>query len=217
MATNPYFNFFNYEPQQRLYEDLVVEAIRIYAHDMKYLPRTGINFDETLNAYTYSEYNTALDIELYIKNFDSFEGEGQLLSKFGLEVRDQMTLVMSRRSFAEFVQPTTGKSRPEEGDIIYIPMLDTLFQISYVNSSPVFYAFGKLAIWELVCEMYEVNNDSFNTGIVEIDDKYKSYQHADEPGYDLESYDDNAQNRIFQEKSDDVLDFTELDPFGNSV
>jgi hypothetical protein len=217
MATNPYFNFYNHTGEQNLYEDLVVESVRIFAHDMKYLPRTGINFDETLNSYAYSEYNTACDLELYIKNFDSFEGEGQLLSKFGLEVRDQMTLIVTKRSFTEFVQPTTGKSRPEEGDVIFIPMLGTAFQISYVNSSPTFYAFGKLYIWELVCEMYEVTNDQFNTGIVEIDDKYKSYDHADDPDYDLESYDDNAQNQIFQDKSEDVLDFEELDPFGGTV
>lgn len=218
MATNIFFNLYNHMGEQTLCENLVVESVRMYAHDMVYLPRTGINFDEVLNSYEYSEFNSACDIELYIKNFDSFEGEGQLLSKFGLEIRDQMTLVMTKRSFEQFVQPTTSAVRPNEGDVIYIPMLKSAFQINYVNSSPVFYQFGKLFIWEIVCELYEVNNDKFCTGRLEIDNKYRQYGHVDEDlDYRVEDYDTNAQNEVFQDVSDDVLDFSELDPFQSNV
>ncbi len=215
MAVNPWWNNFNNNAEQNLYEDLVVESIRIFGHDVLYLPRTGIKKDDVLNEYSYSTFNTALPIEVYVKNFDSFEGEGQLLAKFGLEIRDQMTLVMSHRSFDEFVGPTTANSRPWEGDCIYIPMLNVVYQIKYVNSSAIFYTLGKLNVWDIVLELLEFNDEVFNTGIPAIDDKYKPFENAftDPDDYDLESYDNNAQNAAFEQLADSVLDFSEQSPF----
>src|SRR5690606_25643766 len=120
------------------------------------LPRTGVSEDDLLTEYQYAEFNQALPVEMYVKNFDSFEGEGQLLSKFGLEIRDQMTLILSRRSFKQFIQPYTEKERPLEGDVLIIPFLDNnAYQIKYVNSSAIFYTMGKLQTYEIVCELFE--------------------------------------------------------------
>lgn len=213
MGTNPYLQWFNDTAEQALYDDLYVEHIKNHGHDVLYLPRTGINKDELVNEFTISEFNTALPIEVYVKNFDSFEGEGELLSKFGLEIRDQMTLSMSIRSFNEFIKPTTTNERPFEGDCIYIPMLGVVYQIKYVNSSAVFYTLGKLNTYDIVLELLEFSNEVFNTGVAEIDNKYKAFQNAANNDYDLEEYDNAADNVTIQTVSDDVLDFTEMDPF----
>lgn len=214
MATNPFFNFFNNRNEQRLYEDLVVEAVRIYAHDMLYLPRTGINKDDILNEYTYSEFNKAVPVELYVKNFDSFEGEGQLMAKFGLEIRDQMTLVMTIRSWNEFVGPISNTTRPQEGDCIFIPMLNVVYVVKFVNSSANFYTLGKISVHEIVCELFEYSNEKFNTGYPDIDNKYTQFQNANDVDYNLEEYDAGADNAVLQTEADTMLDFTEINPFG---
>lgn len=213
MATNEYLQWFTSTAEQSLYDDLYVEHIKNHGHDVLYLPRTGINKDEVVNEYTISEFNDALPIEVYIKNFGSFEGEGELLSKFGLEVRDQMTLSMSIRSFNEFIKPTTTNDRPFEGDCIYIPMLKVVYQIKYVNQSAVFYTLGKLNTYDIVLELLEFSNEVFNTGVTEIDDKYKPFQNTANNAYDLEEYDNAADNTTIQSVSDSVLDFSETDPF----
>lgn len=214
MATSPFFNVFEQENEQNLVDDLIVEAIRQTGHDVYYLPRTGMNKDDVLNEYAYSEFYTALPVEMWINNFSNFEGEGQLLSKFGLEIRDQMTLTISVRSFNEFIKPTTAEARPLEGDCIYIPMLKLVYQIKYVDSTPIFYTLGKLNCWGLTCDLLEFSNEQFKTGLPAIDNLNKPFQNVDtNPNYDLEGYDNNASNKVLQEESDDIIDFSEEDPF----
>lgn len=214
MATNQFLQWYNQGNEQDLLEDLTVELVRNSGHDILYLPRTEIAIDNMLNEVGISEFNLAIPVEIYLKNTDSFEGDGQLLAKFGLEIRDQMTVVMSIRSFQEFIQPHTERSRPEEGDCLYIPVLGAVYQIKYVNSSAQFYALGRLMSYEIVCELIEFNNEKFNTGYPEIDDKYKQFDDASSNAYSIESYDANADNTIIDTQSDSVLDFSEVDPFG---
>lgn len=216
MATNPFFNQFNNVREQTLYEDLVVESIKIFGHDMYYLPRLPIKQDKVMNEYSYSIYEKALPVEIYIKNFDNFEGEGQFLSKFGLEIRDKMTLVMSNRAFFEHVKPHVDHERPAEGDCIYIPVMKRIFQINYVDTSALFYGLGKLTTFEMTCDLLEFSNEQFRTGISEIDELCPPFQHADQLGYDLESYDNGAANKAIQNSADQVLSFEELDPFEGS-
>lgn len=213
MATNPYLQWFTSNTEQALYRNLFTEQIRNHAHDVYYLPRTGVNYDDVLQEFQIVKFETALPVEVYFKNFDSFEGDGQLLSKFGLEIRDQMTLVMSLDSFETFIKPTTAKNRPLEGDCIYIPMLENVYQIKYVNTSAVFYAMGKNHSVELVCELLEYNNEQFTTGVSAIDSKYLPFQNVANNSYDLSSYDNAAGNEPLQVAADAVLDFSELDPF----
>lgn len=216
MATNQFFNFFEQNMEQGLFDDLVVESVRMYGHDMKYLPRDINTEDKILTEPVIQTFSKALDIEMYIKSWDSFEGEGQLLSKFGLEIRDQMTLIMTKRSFAEFIQPTTGKERPWEGDCIYIPLLGVVYQIKYVDTSYNFYTLGKLYSWQIVCELLEFNNEQFVTGIPEIDNLNPPFEHFDDPDYDLDSYDKTSQNTEIQNESDQIVDWTESSPFGDA-
>lgn len=213
MGTNPYFQHFTDANEQDLWEDLTVEAIRNSAVDAIYLPRTGGVKDDMLNEFTHSVFNVALPVEMYVKNADSFEGDGQLLSKFGLEIRDQMTLVMSIRSFKEFIQPTTSLERPGEGDCIYVPFLGMVYQVKYVNSSAQFYTLGRLMSYEIVCELLEYNNEKFATGYPEIDDKYKQFGHADDIDYEVENDDIGADNKAIGTAADNVLDFSEANPF----
>lgn len=215
MARNTYFDFFNYAPEQNLIEDLVVESLRIYAHDCIYLPRTGISEDRILNEYEYSQFNTAIECEFYIKNFSGFEGEGQFLSHFGVEIRDQVRLVMAIRSFNEFVQPITSEARPLEGDCIYIPMLGALYQISFVENDAVYHQLGAVQTLEITASLFEISGEVFNTGNAEIDAKYNKYN--EEIGQDEvdETVDTMARNQEFTLEADEILDVTEINPIGN--
>lgn len=215
MANNPYFNFFNQKHEQNLQEDLTVESVKQFAHNMIYLPRDINIRDKIMNEPIVQTFSNALDIEMYIKSWDSFQGQGQLMAKFGLEIRDQMTFVMSKRSFAQFIKPTTGKERPWEGDCIYIPMLNVVYQIKYVDSSASFYILGKNYSWEIVCELLEFNNEQFVTGRPEIDDLNPPFEHFDDPDYNLDDYDKTAQNTVIQDESDQIIDWTEKNPFGD--
>ena len=237
MTTNFYFNNFTNSQEQVLIEDLVLESIKIYGHDMYYCPRTLVAKDDIYGEDTISEYKTAYYIDLYIRNFDSYEGDGNFLSKFNLEIRDQMTLTVSVRNFMNEIGNIELIDRPQEGDLIYIPMLDRLLVIKYVNKNPVFYQMGAIQMYDLVCEMFEYSSERFNTGIDAIDsietnlsldaseyailtqdnfiitsqDGYQIVQ----GGYNFEEqardpYEDNTE---FETEGDSILDWTQIDPF----
>lgn len=215
MARNPYYDYFTQNNEQNLMEDLTVESVKQYAHDVVYLPRNINIEDKIMTEPIVQSFNHALDIEIYIKSWDHYEGEGQLLSKFGLEIRDQMTLIMTKRSYNQFIKPLTGKVRPWEGDCIYIPMFKNVYQVKFASDSNAsFYLLGKNYAWEINCELLEFNNEQFNTGRAEIDSLNPPFEHADQPGYDLESYDTTTQNKEIQTQSDLIIDWAEKNPFG---
>ena len=136
-------------------EDLVMESIKVYGHDMYYCPRALVAKDDIYGEDTLSEYNIAYYIDMYIKNVDSYEGDGNFLSKFNLEIRDQMTLTISVRNFQNEITLLQNEiQRPREGDVVYIPMLDRLLTIKYVNKNAVFYQMGSIQMYDLVCEMF---------------------------------------------------------------
>jgi len=237
LTTNFYFNNFTNSQEQVLIEDLVLESIKIYGHDMYYCPRTLIAKDDIYGEDTISEYKTAYYIDLYIRNFDSYEGDGNFLSKFNLEIRDQMTLTVSVRNFMNEIGNIELIDRPQEGDLIYIPMLDRLLVIKYVNKNPVFYQMGAIQMYDLVCEMFEYSSERFSTGIEAIDsietnlsldaseyalltqDRYiitdqDGYQIV-QSGYNFEEqardpYEDNTE---FETEGESILDWTQIDPF----
>jgi len=237
LTTNFYFNNFTNSQEQVLIEDLVLESIKIYGHDMYYCPRTLVAKDDIYGEDTISEYKTAYYIDLYIRNFDSYEGDGNFLSKFNLEIRDQMTLTVSVRNFMNEIGNIEMIDRPQEGDLIYIPMLDRLLVIKYVNKNPVFYQMGAIQMYDLVCEMFEYSSERFNTGIDAIDsietnlsldaseyailtqdgfiitsqDGYQIVQ----GGYNFETQarDPFEDNTEFETEGDSILDWTQIDPF----
>tara|TARA_R110002153_G_scaffold63253_2_gene169862 strand:+ start:25471 stop:26373 length:903 start_codon:yes stop_codon:yes gene_type:complete len=171
MPRNPYFSLGS-KSEKNLYEDIVIEGLKIYGHDVYYLPRKIINQDGIFNEATLSEFGDSFVIESYIENVDGFEGEGDLLSKFGLEIRDQATLVISNRRWSQlvgrFLEDTT-QVRPNEGDLIYIPFVNTLFEIQYVEEETPFYQLQNLPVFKLKIEAFEYSNEAIDTGVEAID------------------------------------------------
>jgi len=169
MARNPYFSE-GYRNEQILYEDLVIESIKIYGVDCYYIPRSIVHRDMLLNEDTISRFEDALEIELYVENADGFGGDGELLSKFGLEIRDTATFVVARRRWLQSVAKSNKKNlEPSEGDLIYFPWSKSFFEIKFVESKKPFYQLKNINVWRMQCELFEYNNQSMNTGIAEID------------------------------------------------
>ena len=170
MPRNQYFSL-GTTSEKNLYEDIVIEGLRIYGHDVYYLPRSIINEDGIFNEASLSEFGEAFQIEMYVENIDGFEGEGDLLSKFGLEMRDQMSLVVANRRWEQLVGrfQTVPESRPEEGDLIYFPLVKGLFEIRYVEEETPFYQLQNIPTFKLKCELFEYSNEAIDTGIGEID------------------------------------------------
>lgn len=169
MATNFFVNNFQASQEQLLLENLIIESIRFYGHDVYYIPRKLNNYDSVYGADDVSSYEQAIPIEMYIKSIDGFTGDGEFLSKFGIEIRNQVVFSMARRIFSEEVGTITTQVRPNEGDIIYFPLNQRLFVIRYVNKYEIFYQLGALQTWEVTTEVFEYAGEKFSTGIEEID------------------------------------------------
>ena len=216
MATSLYFNNFESSMEQHLIEDLVIESIRIYGNDVYYIPRTAGAKDDILNEDDLSTYNRAYFIEMYIKNVDGFEGEGEFLSKFGVEVRDEVILTVSKRSFELGVSSFTGNIRPLEGDLIYFPMAraGSLWEINFVEHEAIFYQMGQLQTYDLKLSLFEYSNETFNTGVEQIDNLFEFKERTSNTSIEyLETQDTLADNFTIEEAADDIIDFTEANPF----
>ena len=238
MATNFFFNNFSSSGEQTLIENLVIESIKIHGVDNYYIPRKIINRDNAFREQEFSEYGEAIQIEMYIRNVDGFEGDGEFLSKFGVEVRDQITFSVALRVFENEVGSVLRRDRPSESDLIFFPFTKALYTIKYVNKKPIFYQMGALQMYDVVCELFEYSNEIFNTGIDIIDKTYNAFlttsdpfimlsegslQITDEAGfhiikeeYDIDILDETSQNSMFETEALDFLDFTERDPFSES-
>ena len=234
MATNFYFNNFRSSQEQQLIEDLVIESIKIYGIDSYYLPRNILNRNEVFREQDSADFDSSFGIELYIKNIDGFGGDGKFLSKFGLEMRDEIVFTMAMKSFNNYVTAVNGQNRPKEGDVIYFPLANRVYQIKYVDQLAVFYQLGSLQMYDLTCELFEYSNEKFDTGIPEIDDKYATYSFdmseyalltssgfelSTSDGdviiqnYDLDAIDKQSQNDDFDAEASDIIDFSARDPF----
>ena len=171
MPTNVYFNH-AVEGEQMLYEDLVVESLRMYGHETFYLPREVAEEEGIFVEDVRSTYGDAYSIEAYIENTEGFEGEGDLFSKFGVEIRDSATFIISLRSWERFISldgNLASSYRPNEGDLIYFPLSGSMFEIKFVEHENPFYQVGKLFVFKCQCELYEYNQDDFDTGIAGVD------------------------------------------------
>ena len=215
---------------------MVIESIKIYGLDCFYLPKKLIDKDKIYGEDSLSEYNKAYMVEMYVKNVEGFAGEGDFLSKFNVEIRDQITLTIARRTFENEVQYFEfGYTRPREGDLIFLPLNNKVFQIKFVEHEPVFYQMGSLQMYDLKCELFEYSNEIMNTGFPAIDDLESNYSTAMntfailtennfeitmEDGYslvneeyDLEVQDVLSDNYDIETEADNFLNFTEADPF----
>jgi hypothetical protein len=189
LATNFYFNNFPSRlgdvsavtPEQLLVEDLVIEALKIYGLDVYYLPRTSRDeVDYLFGEDTLKEYRNAYPIEMYLENVTGMEGEGDFISKFGLEIRDEVTFLVSRLRFRYTVD---GLTRPREGDLIYIPMMTSLYEITYVeheSNQAMYYTLGRgrggnVYVYALKMKQYVFSSEIVQTGIAEIDNNMRAY------------------------------------------
>ncbi len=171
MPTNVFFNH-AVQTEQHLYEDLVVEALRMYGHNVFYLPREVIEEDTILNEDVQSKFGDSYQVEMYIENTDGFEGEGDLMSKFGVQIRDQATFIISLRTWERFISLDDNLAtsfRPNEGDLIYFPLSGSMFEIKFVEHEDPFYQVGKLFVFKMTCELFEYSQEDFDTGIGDID------------------------------------------------
>lgn len=178
MPTNVYFNH-AVKTEQHLYEDLVVESLRFYGHDVLYLPREIVEEDTILGEDVQSKFGDAYEVEMYLENTEGFEGEGDLVSKFGVQIQEEATFVLSLRTWERFISLDGNLAtslRPNEGDLIYFPLSGSLFEIRFVEDQDPFYQLGKLFVFKLRCSLFEYSGEDFDTGtsadLVESDNAY---------------------------------------------
>jgi hypothetical protein len=242
MPTNFYFQSGNTSGttnEQRLVEDLVIESLKIYGHDVYYLPRQSGNLDGILGEDALSYFDQAYPLEMYLENVQGFEGEGELFTKFGFEFRSSATFVVAKRRWEEGVaQNATVQlpDRPAEGDLLYFSKTKTFFVIKYVDFLNPFYQLGKIYTFKLQCDVFEFSSERIDTGIGEIDsitdkssqDIYR-FQLLQESGdlvlntsedsiilevYATADTDPQSDNDEFEMEAEGILDFTAFNPFG---
>ena len=204
--------------EQTLVEDLIIESIRIHGVDMWYMPRVLGAKDDLLNEDDLPIFNHAYQIEMYIKNVEGFGGDGEFLSKFGLQIRDSVTFSVSMRRFTEDVSVFDEQVRPNEGDLIYFPFNRKMYEVMFVDNKPIFYQFGALQMYDLRCELFEYSNERFTTGVDEIDVIGASLiTTANNTIAGIESLDPLADNLTIETVAAGILDFTEENPFGEDT
>jgi len=180
MATNLYFNNFpkNITSEQLLVEDLVIESLKIHGMDVYYMPRTSRDtVDYIFGEDTLKQYVDAYPVEMYLEDVTGMEGEQDFISKFGLEIRDEIRLLVSRRRFAANIPQT----RPKEGDLIYVPLVQNFFEITFVeheNESAMFYTLGRgrganVYVYALKLKQFVFSNEIIETGVAQIDEQVR--------------------------------------------
>lgn len=226
--------------EQLLVEDIIIECLKIYGFDVYYIPRQSVNQDAVLTEDALNKYTHAYPLEMYLSNVTGFEGEGDLLTKFGVEIRDTATFIVSRRRWDDVVAKDGNvqlTTRPAEGDILYFPLTKAYFEIKRTESKDPFFQVGKLYVYKLECELMQFSSEVFDTGIAEIDNTASeksiditNYEILLEDGGDfvLEYYAKSvlineafnieniiplAQNETFSNEIS-ILDFSERNPFG---
>lgn len=242
MSTNFYFQSGNTSGttnEQRLVEDLVIESLKIYGHDVYYLPRQTGNLDGILGEDALQYFDQAYPLEMYLENVQGFEGEGELFTKFGFEFRSSATFVVAKRRWEEGVAQNAIvqlPNRPAEGDLLYFSKTKTFFVIKYVDFLNPFYQLGKIYTYKLQCDVFEFSSERIDTGIDEIDslidkssqDVYR-FQLLQESGdfvlntsddsiilevYATADTDPQSDNDEFEVEAEGILDFTAFNPFG---
>lgn len=208
MPTNPYFNLHadsGHTNEQDLIHDLTAEAIQITGIDVKYLPRTLQKKDTLFGEDVLSAFTSNYTIEMYIDSVESFEGDGDLLAKFGLDVKDELNLTVAVRRFEQLLADA-GINKPREGDLIYFPLSKGLFEIKFVEDEAPFYPLGTLPTYKLRCQLFDYSSEKFTTGDADIDNVKRV-----DPEADLDPFADNVD---IEKQADAILDFDVDNPFG---
>ena len=274
MPTNVYFDT-GTRPEQNLYEDLMIEQLKIYGQDVFYIPRTLVKEDNLFGEDTLSKFGDAYLIEMYFENVEGYEGEKEIMSKFGLQMNEDVTFVVARRRFEQLVSHDSNlivKTRPNEGDLVYFPKVKKIFEITFVDHDDPFYQVHNVPAFKLKCKTFEYSSEDLDTGITEIDaietdnsldqlvyqitmeqSSTTTYNEGLEledgtgnleqegntdnligenetggdqivletgdyiiqEGYVVDTIDENAMNDFFETQDDNIIDFTESNPFGD--
>ena len=176
MPLNPFF-LQGSASEQRLVQDLINEQLKIYGVEVFYMPRKFVGTDDVMKENIVARFDDSFALEAYVQNYEGFAGSGDLMTKFGVRTTDELTLVISRERYDDFVSvfyedgadETKLTSRPKEGDLIYFPLSDSLFEVKFVEHEQPFYQLGKLYMYQLTCELYEYEDAVIDTSIEEID------------------------------------------------
>jgi hypothetical protein len=177
MALNPFF-LQGSPGEQRLVQDLINEQLKIYGVDVIYIPRKFVRKQTIIKEIQSSKFDDNFAIEAYINSFDGYGGQGDILTKFGMSLRDELSLIISKERFEDFISPFLEgeddneivlSSRPREGDLVYFPLGQRIFEVKFVEHEVNFYQLGKLYVYELKCELFEYEDEVIDTSIQEID------------------------------------------------
>jgi len=184
MATNQYFSRGS-RSEQNLYEDLIIESLKMYGQDVYYIPREIVNRDRIFDDDVPSRFANAYKIEMYIENSEGFEGDGDLFTKFGIEIRDAATFIVARKRWNSVVKPYEESDdkpfyRPREGDLIYLTLSGSIFQITKVHDETPFYQLKNLPTFRMNCELFEYSDEDFDTGVASIDNVETAYSYQTE-------------------------------------
>ena len=171
MATSVYFDK-GTNTEQTLYEDLLIEQLKVFGHDVYYLPRTLVKEDTLFGEDVLSKFDDAYGIEMFMEEVEGYGGDKELVSKFGLEIRDEVTFVVARRRWITLIGADSNlivSTRPNEGDLIYFPRLQKLFEINFVDHDDPFFQVDNVPVYKLYCSTFEYSSEQLDTGITAID------------------------------------------------
>lgn len=177
---NVYFNN-QVRSEQNLYEDITIEALKIYGQDVYYIPRDIVSEDRVFGDDIPSRFNSSYRLEMYIENIEGFDGEGDLFTRFGVEIRDEATFIVARRRWTQTVKRFDNEisgDRPREGDLIYLPLSKSLFQIMHVEHEQPFYQLNNLPTYKMRCTLFEYNDEDLDTGIQDVDAIEQDYAYT---------------------------------------
>ena len=177
MALNPFF-LQGSSNEQRLVQELINEQLTIYGVEVIYIPRKFVNRKTVIEEVTASKFDDNFAIEAYLNNFEGYSGQGDILTKFGVSLKDELAITISKERYEDFIAPFLEvenreelilSSRPKEGDLVYFPLGQRLFEVKFVEHETNFYQLGKNYVYELTCELFEYEDEVINTSIEEID------------------------------------------------
>ncbi len=199
---NPHFKQ-NQSNAQEMYESIVIQALKIYGQETYYIPREIVNRDEILNEDIQSRFEEAYPLEMYIENVEGFDGEGDLFTKFGVEIRDEATFVVARRRFGQVVVAEESFTRPREGDLIYLGMTGSIFEIMRVENDNPFYQLQNLPVYKMYCEKFEASGEDFDVDNIADLDQYIEQDHY---RLDINVVDSGKDNIIIGEEAYQLVD-----------
>ena len=177
MALNPFF-LQGSPNEQRLVQELINEQLRIYGVEVIYIPRKFVRRETILREISSSRFDDNFALEAYVNNYEGYSGQGDILTKFGMSLKDDLSLIISKERYEDFIAPFLEtdndeeivlSSRPREGDLVYFPLGQRLFEVKFVEHEQPFYQLGKLYVYELRCELFEYEDEVIDTSIDEID------------------------------------------------